>query len=746
MAHHASTHQHILEQLPSTDNPILDELLQIMLRRFASLVDKGFLAPHFLTRMAQSPQEVIKFIRQNRAVVADTLNKRLNKRQRPTREQLEQQGIVPRGYFNYGHQLAMKSKHRRKSTAGQDLEMQLKLRPKKEDIIRQGVVNKQEMEYGGYYELDDTKLDGMMHEDNQYYDEDDDFDDDEQVNGVTLMNHSQHHPEQAGQADAHRLRQRMIGGGEQQEQIPWQISILSSLLFKTIQEALQKSCLDTQHQENMVLQEMVEMNNEMKSLRDVLDKYFLSNDVRDAVLHEEDENLVRDKFHSIQEKLLHISTRQNRIHEKLRILHSVERSMVSLQNNYQIRLSTLKKTEMQILRDLQQQKQRRDRALKIMHAEKSHQSWAMTKLDYTINVAKHYNETREHRQESAHDAELKEDKEFVSELETFLSNLRNISEHQKQIVNEDEQSINDLESRLLQIRYDMNKVRTLTFKKIYDLHKQVQIAESLELGYRRLSVASATEIERERRHHSIKIQRQLHTLNAQIKAFNYKLYEKNFREIIDIEIIMSNSKLKAFFGVYLQTAAQTIIDIELSYNNLNASLPPIDGGTSNLVVNDLYGIETVVNSVKIRLNAESDMIEEEEQSLNDKLTKCYKFLKKIKKAIKMERQKAEDHDKEEEEEEEEEEDETMQNGDEPEVDGVQISIDTLNLIEHNNAAHDGSVDDSDVVLSNPELLAMLQKPASLYFRPKKRNILRGALMQQLKTCDLDELPRESPFK
>ena len=41
--------------------------------------------------MVSSPSEVIKFIRQNRSVVSDTLNKRLNKKQRPTREQLEQQ-------------------------------------------------------------------------------------------------------------------------------------------------------------------------------------------------------------------------------------------------------------------------------------------------------------------------------------------------------------------------------------------------------------------------------------------------------------------------------------------------------------------------------------------------------------------------------------------------------------------------------------------------------------------------------
>ncbi len=49
----------------------------------------------------------------------------------------------------------------------------------------------------------------------------------------------------------------------------------------------------------------------------------------------------------------------------------------------------------------------------------------------------------------------------------------------------------------------MGKVRTITFKKIYDLHKQVQIADTIEL-------------ERERNHNNTKITRQLNTLNNYI--------------------------------------------------------------------------------------------------------------------------------------------------------------------------------------------------------------------------------------
>merc|ERR1712242_68118 len=119
------------------------------------------------------------------------------------------------------------------------------------------------------------------------------------------------------------------------------------------------------------------------------------------------------------------------------------------------------------------------------------------------------------------------------------------------------------------VRYEMSKLRTMTFKKIYDLHKQVQIAENLELGYRRLSVASATEIERERRHHSTKIRRQLTTLNNQIGRFNHGLYQKNLKEIIDVQSVMSDSKLKAFFSVFVQCFCQTLCDIALCYDNLN---------------------------------------------------------------------------------------------------------------------------------------------------------------------------------
>ena len=413
----------------------------------------------------------------------------------------------------------------------------------------------------------------------------------------------------------------------------------SALLFKF------NRVINQNQSKQVVLQEMMEMNAEMKTLRDSLDKYFLNEDISENARQEHNENMVRDKFHSIQQKLIHITQRQNRIHEKLRILHSVEQSMKSLQDHYQISLNRLKQTEEHILLRLLQQKNARDRALKIMYAEKSHKSWAMTKLDYTIHVAKDYNALRNgesngnlngnrHRnglENGKSRDSVSEDVRFVTELEKFLESLRRISEHQNLIVRDFDDQIDHLDSELMSVRYEMSKVRTMTFKKIYDLHKQVQIAENLELGYRRLSVASATEIERERRHHTIKIRRQLTTLDAQIRGKTYGRYEGHLQGIRDVEVIMSNAKLKAFFSVYVQTVAQSILDIEMTNNNLNSELPPIDGGRGNELCSHLYGIDVVLEEIE----------SERGWSLHDKLSKCSKFVRKIKRAIKSEREQVE---------------------------------------------------------------------------------------------------------
>jgi len=564
-------------KIASTGNKILDEVLGTMVSRFETLVDRGFLAPHFLDKMTNDPSEVLKFLQQNRNVVADTLNRRLAPNQRPTPQQLEARGIIPHGYFEYGHVKALKRQHRRRSTAADDLSLMIKMRPKLDDVIKKGVIKKQELET--MYVLESS-------------------DDENETNDIFNEIYN--------------------------ESGPWEISLLSSLLFLTIQEALQKSCIDTQDEEEIVLQEMENMNKEMKNLRNSLDKYFLS--PRPMEDFERDEAMVRKKFHNIQEQLLQISTKQDRIHDKLRILHHVEKSLIELQNNYDQQLGRLRRNEEQILQDLKHQRYLRDRAIKIMHAERSHQNWAMAKLDYTIHIAKDYNILREmnnNELDTDKKEELRNDKEFVNDLEKFLKTLRQVSEHQKQIVRDFEHSIEDLDTQLLQIRHDMSKVRHMTFKKIYDLHKQVQIADTLELGHRRLSVANANEIQRERRHHRIKIQRQLDTLSNQVYHFSVHNHNKKLKEIVDIQVVMSDKKYKSFFSVFIQTLSQTIIDIELTYKQLNSVNNPNNDIISQKTFSQLYGIQNVLNSIET----------EAYKTLNDKLNVTMKFINTCKNAI-----------------------------------------------------------------------------------------------------------------
>eukprot|EP01084_Bolivina_argentea_P195179 334900_1 len=126
------------DSLKPTGNKVLDELLHIMITRFEHLVERGFLAPHFLNKMISDPNEILKFLRQNRAVVGDQLNRRLDPTIRPTPAQLESKGIVPAGYFSHGHEKALAKRHRRRSTAGQDLAMMIALRPKPHEVISAG--------------------------------------------------------------------------------------------------------------------------------------------------------------------------------------------------------------------------------------------------------------------------------------------------------------------------------------------------------------------------------------------------------------------------------------------------------------------------------------------------------------------------------------------------------------------------------------------------------------------------------
>merc|ERR1712176_249585 len=72
-------------------------------------------------------------------------------------QHLELKGIVPKGYFSKGHKSAMTRKHRRKSSAAQDLATMIALRPKPEQMVAKGLVQRSAMEQ--YIQLDEQKID-----------------------------------------------------------------------------------------------------------------------------------------------------------------------------------------------------------------------------------------------------------------------------------------------------------------------------------------------------------------------------------------------------------------------------------------------------------------------------------------------------------------------------------------------------------------------------------------------------------
>ena len=82
------------------------------------------------------------------------------------------------------------------------------------------------------------------------------------------------------------------------------------------------------------------------------------------------------------------------------------------------------------------------------------------------------------------------------------------------------------------------------------------------------------------------------------------------------------------------------------------------------------------------------------------------------------------------------------------VDGIKVHSDTLRLLSNNGSLEDDKANDADMLLSSPELHAMLEKPASGYIKTKtkRKNLMKSALMKQLKTFSLDEIPKESPFR
>ena len=57
-------------------------------------MDRGFLAPHFLEVIEKDRNEILRFIRQNRTVIGDNLNQRLDIKNRSSLYDLTERGMI----------------------------------------------------------------------------------------------------------------------------------------------------------------------------------------------------------------------------------------------------------------------------------------------------------------------------------------------------------------------------------------------------------------------------------------------------------------------------------------------------------------------------------------------------------------------------------------------------------------------------------------------------------------------------
>ncbi|ETO18207.1 hypothetical protein RFI_19073, partial [Reticulomyxa filosa] len=140
--------------------------------------------------------------------------------------------------------------------------------------------------------------------------------------------------------------------------------------------------------------------------------------------------------------------------------------------------------------------------------------------------------------------------------------------------------------------------------------------------------ANATEIERERRHHATKIQRQLTTLQSQLREIDIEAYTNRLDEMVDLQLIMSDSKLKAFFCVFVQSFCQTLIDVELWHRQMKNATPKDSDLASTLT--DFYGIENVLNVINSNVS----------RTLDVKINKTMNFIRILQRAISYQQQNA----------------------------------------------------------------------------------------------------------
>jgi hypothetical protein len=395
------------------------------------------------------------------------------------------------------------------------------------------------------------------------------------------------------------------------------ISILRSLLFLTIQEALKDACINCHNDEQLVIDEMNQITRSLKDLRDTLDQYNVTN----ILEFEAEEDRVRERFRSLQMQMLRIGERQQGISKRLEILHKVERNLFDLQRAYSRELRTLQRREENLLNTLRRLKASKERAEKIMYAERSHQNWAMAKLNYTIDVSKQASELSKKKIASEEAKYAEQDYEadvaFTDELSGFLTSLKDLYEKQSSVVSNFESALENYEMELWEVQNEQIMLRKETFAQIYALHRDVEVADLMDIGGRRVSVASPTEIHKERKHHATKVQRMLNTLNKQLSEMKIDILAQQMSEIVDVQTVMSESNLKCFFTVFVQAFTQMIIDIELLWRQFETGV----------------GIESKTLDFMETMLGRKVLPEKETQAA---LKRCYDFLLILKGAVRSE--------------------------------------------------------------------------------------------------------------
>eukprot|EP01083_Nonionella_stella_P086753 241184_1 len=106
---------------------------------------------------------------------------------------------------------------------------------------------------------------------------------------------------------------------------PWQITLVCMRLVAALYSTLKQSCYKVQAEEREVLKDMDAYGKDMNALRNSLDHYESIEDAQEQRdTFSKDEDSIRGTFHGIQQQLLIISNRQNRIHSILAILRPIE--------------------------------------------------------------------------------------------------------------------------------------------------------------------------------------------------------------------------------------------------------------------------------------------------------------------------------------------------------------------------------------------------------------------------------------